>query len=161
MTDHAHANSRIEPDAPQDAIVPRFAFSTTRKLRFGDCDPSGIAYFPSYLDLMVGAVEDFFASLGAPWSELIDIRRIGTPTLRLDLTFLKPSRHGDVLDFTIHLARIGNSSLDLEHQVFSSGQLLWKASQRLVATSLDTNKACAWPDDIRHALTSHLEKQNA
>ena len=39
-------------------------FSTTRTLAFGDCDPSGIAYFPSYLDLMVGVLEAFFAEIG-------------------------------------------------------------------------------------------------
>ncbi|MGH6805572.1 MAG: acyl-CoA thioesterase, partial [Ensifer adhaerens] len=29
-------------------------YRTKRPLRFGDCDPSGIAYFPSYLNILVG-----------------------------------------------------------------------------------------------------------
>lgn len=136
-------------------------FSTSRPLSFGDCDPSGIAYFPSYLDLLVGAVEEFFASVGMPWPKMIAERRIGTPTVRLDLTFVKPGFHGDRLDFAMRVVRIGNSSMDLEHQISSSGELLWKASQRLVATSLDTHKACAWPDDMRAAFMPHLETDNA
>jgi hypothetical protein len=32
-------------------------FSFDRELRFGDCDPSGIAYFPSYLNILNGVVE--------------------------------------------------------------------------------------------------------
>jgi 4-hydroxybenzoyl-CoA thioesterase len=33
-------------------------FETTRVLRFGDCDPAGIAYYPRYFDLLNGVVED-------------------------------------------------------------------------------------------------------
>ena len=34
-------------------------FTKTFPLRFGDCDPSGIAYYPSYLRILDGAIEDF------------------------------------------------------------------------------------------------------
>ena len=136
-------------------------FSTSRPLNFGDCDPSGIAYFPSYLNILVGVLEEFFASIGSPWPAMITERRIGTPTLRLDLTFVKPGFHGDRLDFTLRVVRIGNSSIDLDHAVSSSGGVLWKASQRLVATDLDTHKARAWPDDMRAAFMLHLETDHA
>jgi 4-hydroxybenzoyl-CoA thioesterase len=137
------------------------AFRTTRPLRFGDCDPSGIAYFPSYLDILVGVVEEFFETIGAPWKILFGQRRIGTPTVRLDITFLHPGFHGDTLDFTTSVRRVGRSSLDLEHQVSAAGKVLWTARQSLVATSLETNKSQAWPDDLRAALNDHLETSNA
>lgn len=136
-------------------------FTTSRPLRFGDCDPSGIAYFPSYLNILVGVLEEFFETAGIPWPAMVAERRIGTPTLRLDLTFVKPGMHGDRLDFAIRVVRIGNSSMDLEHEISSSGDLLWKASHRIVATSLDTHKAVHWPDDIRAAFLPYLEKNNA
>jgi 4-hydroxybenzoyl-CoA thioesterase len=133
------------------------AFQTTRPLRFGDCDPSGIAYFPSYLRILDGVMEEFFETLGAGRADLIGERRIGTPTLRLDLTFVHPGFHGDQLEFTARVRGIGRSSLDLEHEVSAGGNVLWTARQRLVATSLETHKSLAWPDDIRAALTHHLE----
>lgn len=136
-------------------------YTTSRPLRFGDCDPSGIAYFPSYLNILVGVLEEFFAAAGKPWPVLIAEHRIGTPTLRLDLTFVKPGFHGDRLDFALKVVRIGNSSMDLEHEISSSGALLWKASHRIVATSLDTHKALPWPDDIRDAFMPYLENPNA
>lgn len=37
----------------------------------------------------------------------------------------------------------------------------WSASQRLVATSLETQKACQGPGDIRAALSAYLERQDA
>jgi 4-hydroxybenzoyl-CoA thioesterase len=136
-------------------------FHTSRPLRFGDCDPSGIAYFPSYLNILVGVVEDFFTSIGADWKHLNGERQIATPTVRLDLTFVKPGFHADQLEFTLSVIAVGRSSLDLEHMVHSNGALLWSAKHRLVATSAETHKACAWPDDIRAALKNHLETPHA
>ena len=54
-------------------------FTTSKPLRFGDCDPSGIAYFPSYLDILVGVLEDFFTSLGLPWRAMNEVRRMSVP----------------------------------------------------------------------------------
>lgn len=132
------------------------AFSTTRTLAFGDCDPSGIAYFPSYLDLMVGVMEAFFAEIGHSWPQMIAGQRIGTPTVTLDLTFEKPGFHGDVLTFHLDVTALGRSSLDLAHRVEREGEVLWRAKQRIVATSLDTHRAIPWPDDLREALAARL-----
>ncbi|MDI7864603.1 acyl-CoA thioesterase [Rhizobiaceae bacterium n13] len=136
-------------------------FTTTKPLRFGDCDPSGIAYFPSYLDILVGVLEDFFASLGFPWRAMNEERRMSVPTVRLDLTFRSPGFQGDALDFALAVRGIGRSSLDLEHTVSTRGTVLWTARHRIVATSLDTNTSLAWPDDVRAALTQHLETSHA
>jgi 4-hydroxybenzoyl-CoA thioesterase len=136
-------------------------YTTTRPLRFGDCDPSGIAYYPSYLRIMDSVVEDFFASFGADRGTMIRDRRIGTPTVTLDLVFEKPGFHGDDLTFEIRVEALGRSSLGLTHTVSAHGDILWTARQKLVATSLETHKSCAWPDDIRAALTEHLETTNA
>jgi 4-hydroxybenzoyl-CoA thioesterase len=136
-------------------------FQATRPLRFGDCDPSGIAYYPSYLRILDGVIEDFFTSFGGRREEMIHDRRMGTPTVTLDLTFVKPGFHGDKMNFEIRVRAIGRSSLDLEHRVSANGDTLWTARHRLVATSLETHKSQAWPDDFRAALTNHLETDDA
>jgi 4-hydroxybenzoyl-CoA thioesterase len=41
-------------------------FSFDRELRFGDCDPAGMAYFPAYLNIMNGVVEEFWTDIGFP-----------------------------------------------------------------------------------------------
>jgi 4-hydroxybenzoyl-CoA thioesterase len=136
------------------------AFETTRRLRFGDCDPSGIAYFPSYMNMLVGVTEDLFEEIGWPWPRLAREWRIGTPTVRLDVTFAKPGFEGDMLAFRCRVARIGTSSLDLVHEV-SARELLWRAEQRLVATTADAHRAIPWPDPVRAALARHLETSDA
>ena len=136
-------------------------FHTTKLLRFGDCDPSGIAYYPSYLRLLDSVIEDFFASFGGRRAEMIRDRKMGTPTVTLDLAFVKPGFHGDQLNFEIRVRAIGRSSVDLDHTISANGATLWTARQWLVATSLETHKAQAWPDDFRTALGNHLEIYDA
>lgn len=136
-------------------------FVTTRVLRFGDCDPSGIAYFPAYFHHLVGVVEEFFGSIGVPWPALIAKQRIGTPTVKLDASFGAPGFHGDTLEWTLRVQRLGNSSLTLEHSVRRGDVDLWSASQVIVATSLDTNRSVPWPAPIRAALTPRVEGTDA
>jgi 4-hydroxybenzoyl-CoA thioesterase len=131
-------------------------FSFDRELRFGDCDPSGIAYFPSYLNILNGVVEEFWAMIGFPWPGLITVRKIGTPTVHLACDFSRPSRFGDLLTFGLRIGRVGGSSLHLEHVVSGADGMRWRARQILAATSLVDHHAIPWPDDIRAALVAHL-----
>ena len=131
-------------------------FSYDRALRFGDCDPSGIAYFPSYLNILNGVVEEFWAAIGFPWPELITVRKIGTPTVHLTCDFSRPSMFGDLLTFQLRIGRIGGSSLHLQHVISGTDGMRWRAHQILAATSLVHHHAIPWPDDIRTALTVHV-----
>lgn len=133
------------------------AFETQRKLRFGQCDPSGIAYFPAYMDMLVGVTEDLFAAIGWPWPKLMRERQISTPTVTLNTTFHFPGFEGDQLQFRCTVVAIGTTSLDLLHEV-SAQQLLWRAEQRLVATHSETHRPVSWPGDMRVALSQYMEK---
>jgi len=92
-------------------------FSANREIRFGDCDPSGIAYFPSYLNILNGVVEEFWGVVGFPWHELIVARKIGTPTVHLDCDFSRPSVFGDLLTFDLCVRQLGRASLCFAHVV--------------------------------------------
>jgi 4-hydroxybenzoyl-CoA thioesterase len=131
-------------------------FSFDRELRFGDCDPSGIAYFPSYLNILNGVVEEFWAAIGFPWPGLIMVRKIGTPTVHLTCDFSRPSMFGDLLTFKLRIGRVGGASLHLEHVVSGADGIRWRARQILAATSLVDHRAISWPDDVRAALEAHL-----
>jgi 4-hydroxybenzoyl-CoA thioesterase len=131
-------------------------FSFDRELRFGDCDPSGIAYFPSYLNILNGVVEEFWTTIGFPWPRLITVRKIGTPTVHLTCDFSRPSVFGDLLTFRLRIGRVGRASLHLQHVVSGVDGLRWRARQIVAATSLVDRHAIPWPDDVRAALLAHL-----
>ena len=135
-------------------------FSFDRELRFGDCDPSGIAYFPSYLNILNGIVEEFWAIIGFSWPELITIRKIGTPTVHLTCDFSRPSKFGDRLTFRLGIDQVGRASLHLAHLVTGADGVRWRARQILAATSLVDHRAIPWPDDVRAALGAHLRAED-
>jgi 4-hydroxybenzoyl-CoA thioesterase len=130
-------------------------FATLRTLRFGDCDPAGIAYFPNYFHFLNGVVEEWWTELGFPWRILFQERRIGLPTVKLDTQFVAPGFMGDCLHFEFEMTALGSRSMTLEHKISRDETLLWKATQIVVATSLDTHQSIAWPDDIRAALQEY------
>lgn len=133
------------------------AFTLSKPLRFGDCDLTGIAYHPAYLSMLVDVNEAMFASFGITWKDLMYERKIGLPTVTMNLEFKRPSTYGDVLDFAVHVRNIGRSSLDLETVVSVRGDVIWTVRQRIVATSLADHKSYPWPDDVRAGLSRYLE----
>jgi 4-hydroxybenzoyl-CoA thioesterase len=128
-------------------------FVAERTVRFSDCDPAGIVFFPQYLVMLNGVVEEWFdRALHVPYAELIGPRRLGLPTVRLEVDFTAVSRHGDSLQWRVVVARLGRSSLTLKHECSSAGELRLRAQQVLVCTSLHTHRPQALPDDVRAAL---------
>lgn len=135
-------------------------FETTRVLRFGDCDPAGIAYFPSYFHFLNGVTEEWWEALGFPWRDLFQKRKVGLPTVQLNTRFLAPGFMGDVLSFTLEISELGSRSMTLEYTVSRDETPLWKATQVVVATSLDTHQSINWPGDMRAALQSFQESSD-
>lgn len=128
-------------------------FARQRLIRFSDCDPAGIVFFPQYFVMFNALVEDWFnEGLGLRYAELIGPRRIGLPTVALQTEFRAISRHGDTIELGLELRRIGSRSLELLLEVRAGDELRVAASQTLVTTSLDTHRAIALPEDLRSAL---------
>ncbi len=126
------------------------AFSAARTVRFSDCDPAGIVFFPQYLVMLNGVVEEWFDSaLGIPYAGLIGERRLGLPTVRLEVDFTAISRHGDALRWSVTLAQLGRSSFTLLHEVSGVDSIRLRARQVLVCTSLASHRAQALPEDVR------------
>lgn len=128
-------------------------------VRFADCDPAGIVFFPNYFRMLNAVVEDWWASLGTPWTDLVSVRRIGTPTAQLDTEFVRPSKFGDTLRFHLSVEKLGKSSLTLRHIVIGDETARMRARQVLVATSLETHRAIPWPDDVVRAITRFKERE--
>ncbi len=133
-------------------------FDTARTVRFADCDPAGIVFFPQYLVMVNTLVEQWFDDgLGVPYAEVIGARRTGLPTVRLEVDFTAISRHGEHLALRLSLAKLGRSSLTLRHEFLGGDELRLRAVQVLVCTSLDTHRPQPLPDDLRAAMQPYLE----
>ena len=132
-------------------------FEVEDTIRFAQCDPAGIVFFPQYLVLLNTLHERWFGEgLGVPYHEYIGVRRLGVPTVRLECDFTAISRHGDRLRQRLTVARLGRSSLELAVAFDSADELRARFRQVLVCTSLATHKSHPLPDDLRAAMQRYL-----
>jgi len=127
-------------------------FRTTRMLNFGDCDISGTAYFPSYLNILNGVNEEFWLNLGFPWAEMIWKERWGTPTVHIRSDFSSPSFFGEELTFEVKVLKVGKSSVTVHHDISCKGEKRWNSTQVLAASDLDKHTSIPWPPKVREAL---------
>ena len=127
-----------------------------RLVRFSDCDPAGIVFYPQYFVMFNGLVEDWVTEgLGVGYTPLLLERRIGLPTVRIEAEFKAVSRMGDRVVLRLGCVRLGTRSLtlQLECRAVQGGELRMAMRQVLVTTSLQTHRAIDIPPDLQAAIT--------
>lgn len=135
--------------------APQAEFQRARMIRFSDCDPAGIVFYPQYFVMLNGLVEDWVSEgLGIGYHALIAERRIGLPTVRLEADFRAVSRMGDRVMLGLAVERLGSRSMTLVLRCFdpASGELRMQMKQVLVTTSLESHRAVEIPQDLRTAI---------
>jgi 4-hydroxybenzoyl-CoA thioesterase len=137
----------------EDSTIPAHAFRRERLIRFSDCDPAGIVFYPQYFIMFNGLVEDWVnEGLGLGYQQLIMERRVGMPTVSLQADFVAPSTMGDLVTLSLSVARLGGSSLTLALSCDGADGPRMKFRQVLVTTSLETHRAIEIPADLREAI---------
>ncbi|SFN14739.1 thioesterase family protein [Variovorax sp. OV329] len=130
-------------------------FARERLIRFSDCDPAGIVFYPQYFVMFNGLVEDWVdEGLGIGFRRLVIERRTGLPTVRLEADFRAVSRMGDRVELALSVERLGSRSITLDSRCTSrdDGELRMQMRQVLVCTSLQTHQAIEVPADMREAI---------
>ena len=131
-------------------------FTIDRLVRFSDCDPGGIVYFPRYFDLMNALVEDwFYQRLGLDYAGRLMAQRQGLPTVHAECDFVRPSLMGETLTWALTVERIGTSSIAVNITAALDREERLRATLVLVATSLDTHRPIPIPDDLRQAVETY------
>lgn len=130
-------------------------FVREHRIRFADCDPAGIVFYPQYFVMFNGLVEDWInQSLGIVYHELVLGRRVGLPTVRLEADFKAVSRLGDPVALQLQVERLGQRSLTLQLRCTGRGDddLRMAVRQVIVTTSLDAHRSVDIPIDLRGAI---------
>lgn len=131
-------------------------FSRQRKIRFSDCDPAGIVFYPQYFVMLNGLVEDWVDdALGVGYRDLVIERRVGLPTVHVDADFRAVSHMGDEVTLSLAVARVGTRSLSLDLRCEGAdGAPRMTMRQVLATTSLVTHRAIDIPADLRAAIAA-------
>jgi len=122
------------------------------KVRFGEIDRAGIAYFPNLYHYCHVAFEDFFEEhLGVSYPDLIEKERIGFPTVRVESYFKTPIRYGDVLEISVALTRVGTSSATFEFRANRVGDraLCFASVHIVVCVEMETFRPVRIPERYR------------
>ncbi|CAM3618715.1 thioesterase superfamily protein [Flavobacterium saliperosum S13] len=85
-------------------------FIKQEKIRFQHIDYAGIVFYPRFLEMLNGIVEDWFEeALDRPFSKMHETN--GIPTVDLKVQFKKAARLGETLTKKLWVNKLGDSSL--------------------------------------------------
>jgi 4-hydroxybenzoyl-CoA thioesterase len=127
------------------------AYRTSIPVRFGDVDHAGIVYYPRYFIYFHEAFEDFFNDNGLPYQEVLDVRRVGFPTVHIETDYKAPLRYGDSIDLEVTVTRVGEKSATFHYDGYRhrDGVLVCVADITVACIEMGTFKPRPFPDFLR------------
>lgn len=137
-------------------------FTVQRLVRFSDCDPAGMVFYPQYFVMLNGLVEDWFTlGLGVNYAEFLGARRLGLPMASLQCDFKAPSRMGQTITLQLRLLRPGRRSLTLGVDCTGAcADLRWRAQAVIVSTSLAHDGSIPLPDDVLQGIARWQQQRS-
>ena len=135
-------------------------FERQHRIRFSECDPAGIVFYPQYFVMFNNLLEAWIDSiLPVGFAGYIDRLRLGMPTVRLEVEFNSISRMGDAVILSLQVTRLGTKSFTLCLRCTDEdGQERVSVTQTLVTTTLTTHQSIAIPEELRAAIQGSLRE---
>jgi 4-hydroxybenzoyl-CoA thioesterase len=128
-------------------------------VRFGDCDPAGIVYFPRFYDFFHQAMEAWFpAELGLGYDVFIRGRKLGFPAVRSEAEFQQPSRFGETISIELRVTKLGRSSINFGYRIRGpEAELRVSGASVCVCMDLDPSstlfgRSVELPEDLRERI---------
>jgi 4-hydroxybenzoyl-CoA thioesterase len=134
------------------------SFKTEVLVRFADCDPAGIVFYPRFLEMFNNLVEDWCsAGLKFSFNDIVIKNGWGLPTVHLEADFLAPCRLGEVLTAKLYVRKIGTSSINADialcgpdHTDRVRGKVV------LVLMDRKTSRALPFPEALRKRIVDFV-----
>ena len=127
-------------------------------VEWGDCDPAGIVYYPSYFRWCDQATYRLFLKAGLRRDDVSSGQwREGTPLVAAECAFRRASQHGEKLAIESYIEKFGRSSFVIRH-VFRdvSGAIAAEGTETRIWAKKEGDarslKAIAIPDDVKRRL---------
>lgn len=124
-------------------------------VRFGDCDPAGIVFFPNFARWMDAASLEFFRQCGVPpWRDLEPARGIvGTPVLEVHTRFLSAATYGETLEVRTSVESWAAKTFRQRHAVWRDADLICEGTEVRAFVARDPAmgrlRALPIPEDLK------------
>ena len=130
-----------------------FRFRHSLRVRFAETDMQGIVFNGNYLTYYDVAWTEYFRALGMRWQDLIGMGA-DTVLARTTMEFKAPARFDEVLDVYTRVAKVGNTSLTFEFEIYAQndGRLIGAASSLYVCVDQQALRPVRVPDALRARL---------
>jgi 4-hydroxybenzoyl-CoA thioesterase len=128
-----------------------------RELAWGDCDPAGIVYYPTYYRWMDAATWALAAQAGFS-AQRIRAEQYSLPLVHAQCDFLSSPTFGDLIEVRSQITRWGRSSFSVGHEfIAADGKVLARGSESRVWCRYQAGpgsplKGVPIPDEVRTAL---------
>jgi YbgC/YbaW family acyl-CoA thioester hydrolase len=138
--------------APFRSITSHFAC----QVHWGDCDPAGIIFYPTYFRWMDAACWAMFAGAGFD-AKRMRAEHLAMPLVSADCQFLYPAEQGDQCEVRSRIDRFGGRSFVVLHEVQrADGMALAKGSETRVWGKFDNGpgtrlRGVAIPESLKAA----------
>lgn len=135
-------------------------FIKQEKIRFQHIDFAGIVFYPRFLEMLNGIVEDWFEeALDRPFSKMHETN--GIPTVDLKIQFKSPARLGEVITKKLWVKELRNSSVLCGFQfVNENSATVLEGEVTLVNVSIseDRNsvKSEAFSEEIKSKIVNYI-----
>ena len=127
-------------------------------VEWGDCDPAGIVYYPSYFKWFDQATYRLFLKAGLRRDDITGGQwKEGTPLVAAECSFKRASQTGEKLTIESFVERFGRSSFTVRH-VFRDheGQVAAEGTETRIWARKEGDarslKAISIPDEVRRRL---------
>ena len=135
-------------------------FHCTRTVRFGECDPAGVVYYPVFFNWFHETMEAWFEKeLKLPYATAL--QKFGFPAVSTSAQFRRPIAMGEEITIQLSVRKIGRSSVLLNFDIYDVGQELKANGQvRCVCIGVDSAgfqfSSLEIPDHLRNEMNRFL-----
>jgi len=124
------------------------------RVRWSDCDVTGIIYYGAYVRLFQVAEEELFRACGLPFAELREEMGVWIPRKAFQVEFHSPAQLDEEVAVRAHFSRIGTTAITMQFEVYRAADRAHRASGSLTVVAVD--KPIMRPRPIPDAVRAKL-----
>lgn len=127
------------------------------QVRHNECDPMGIVFNGNFLVYADVAVAQLWAKYFGSWENLVEKFSVEMVLVSVTLDFKATAAPGDVLDVTVEVTSVGNTSISITVDITRGSTKVLTGVLHNVCLEAGTTKKKSVPDELRAAIVSGLQ----
>ena len=132
-------------------------FLSKRIVRFGECDPAGVVYYPVFFHWFHEVMEEWFERcLDIGYADCI--REYGFPAKETNAEFFRPCAVGEHLELRMSLGTLSSRSFRMDIEVWGNEKKKAVGSVVCVCIGVSIDGFRFSPKEIPHTLREKMEK---